>query len=122
MSFICKIPHIVCSAVLHHKTENTIPPGNTPGCMNIGSYCIKAYTDIKHVENQQTERTVEGYSHDLKISDHVNTVCDRFSHQMGEKYICGVTKLTFLGPVQSCDGTVYVKEKDGKLVHKKKFL
>jgi hypothetical protein len=101
------------------KTSSGEPPSKVDDGKDCGSYCLKAYSHIYHQDTGEITRTIEGYDQDTNISNRVINACGRVVHVLGEdRYACGTTKLCFLGNMEFCDGTIYVRESNGKLINK----
>jgi hypothetical protein len=92
-----------------HSTKSTLtnsnsPPGYPPVKPEIGSYCIRATTELLN-----SPYTFEGYDDTLDIIKRVEDACER--EQTGE-YTCGKSKVVFFGPMRECAGIVYKKSSD----------
>lgn len=92
---------------LHHQTDNNEPPQTPDRVCQIGSYCMRAFTQL-HDSKNDVIREYNGFDEDTSIVDKVVDVCERDIHRFGKQYRCAPARLFFLGPVEHCDGRVNI--------------
>lgn len=102
------------SLIERPKTDSGSPPSFPTQKPKCGSYCIKASVDMVNDKNQAVY-TFEGYNDTLDIADRVNQVCDRWL-QNKTNHVCANSRMAFLGEMEVCDGTVFVKNAKKELV------
>lgn len=91
-----------------HKTDNTEPPVPPDRVCQIGSYCMRASTQLTDSLNKEIVREYNGFDETPTIVDKVIHVCERDIARLGEQYYCVPPRLFFLGPMEHCDGRVNV--------------
>lgn len=91
-----------------HQTDHTEPPAPPDRVCQIGSYCMRAYTQLSDSLNHETVREYTGFDENPTIVEKVLDVCERDIMRFGEQYYCVAPRLFFIGPVEHCDGRVNV--------------
>ena len=86
------------------STYDHHPPGYPPVKPELGSYCIRATTELMN-----SSFIFEGYDYTLDIIERVEQACER--DRAGEN-TCGESKVMFFGHMRECSGVVYKKSSD----------
>lgn len=92
---------------IEHRTDHNEPPQTPDRVCQIGSYCMRAFTQLQD-SNNDVIREYNGFDEDASIVDKVVDVCERDIHRFGKQYQCTPARLFFLGPVEHCDGRVNI--------------
>jgi hypothetical protein len=104
-------------SLLHHEISRPIfsndePPKTNVKSRELGSYCIRATTQLVHINDTNSiSRSYEGYDTYTTIVDKVEKVCSRDKRMFGDDaYRCLNSKLFFTGTIENCNGRVEVKD------------
>lgn len=88
------------------STSNNDPPDTTPVVPELGSYCMRASTElVESVRNDHVIRSYKGYDEYTTIVQKVEDACIRDNTILGkDTYHCRHPRLFFLGPTENCNG------------------
>lgn len=92
-----------------HRTDHNEPPQTPDRVCQIGSYCMRAFTQLHDSKNKNDViREYNGFDENTNIVDKVIDVCERDIQRFGNQYQCAPARLFFLGPMENCDGRVNI--------------
>lgn len=93
-------------------TNNDEPPTVVSNGPVLGSYCIRATTDLVKNNTEGTiSRSYVGYDEYTTIVQKVETVCIRDNKMLGkDTHACINTKLAFMGPMKDCNGRIDITD------------
>ena len=95
-------------------TSNDEPPTSSTNEPKMGSYCLRATTELVNTANPSENaisRTYVGYDEYTTIVQKVQGICNRDSETFGkDTHACKDTKLAFMGHMPDCNGRVEVTD------------
>lgn len=95
-------------------TSSDEPPTSSTNVPVLGSYCLRATTELVNNANPSDNaiaRTYAGYDEYTSIVRKVQDICNRDSAMLGkDSHSCKDTKLAFMGPMRDCNGRVEVTD------------